>query len=128
MVKGSLNDKVSKQILYSKAFTDGEEVILLRHATPPFLWKLQQILRVGNEKKLSDAWKSLDHFIYKFMAQKQKEYDSVSHEAERFVFFTAIMRELKDYSGTSLDSTKFLRDTLVNPTAARYDSVTSALS
>ncbi|KAJ0763932.1 putative cytochrome P450 superfamily [Helianthus annuus] len=115
-------------IPYSKAFIDGEEAILLRHVTPPFLWKLQHIHRVGNEKKLSDAWKSLDHFIYKFMAQKQKEYDRVSHEAERFIFFTAIMRELKDYSGTSLDLTKFLRDTLVNLAAAGKDSVTSALS
>ncbi|KAI3730292.1 hypothetical protein L1987_61461 [Smallanthus sonchifolius] len=112
-------------IAYSKAFTDGEEAILLRHVTPPSLWKLQQILRVGKEKKLSDAWRNLDQFIYKCVAQKLKEYEIMSQDAEKFIFFTAIMRELND---TCLDPTKFLRDTFVNLMAAGKDTISSALS
>ncbi|KAJ0763944.1 putative cytochrome P450 [Helianthus annuus] len=112
---------------YSKAFTDTEEAILLRHVTPPFLWKLQQILRVGKEKKLSDAWKSLDQFIYKCLAQKEMDYNNMNHEAEKFTFFDAIMRELKDHIDTSMDCTKFLRDTFLNLTAAGKDTISSAL-
>ncbi|KAM0042385.1 putative cytochrome P450 [Helianthus debilis subsp. tardiflorus] len=113
-------------IPYSKAFTDGEEAILLRHVTPPFLWKLQQMLRVGKEKKLSDAWKNLDQFIYRCLAQKQKEYHNMNHQAENFIFFTAIMRELRDHS--DVDPTKFLRDTFVNLMAAGKDTISSSLS
>nr|GEW48323.1 alkane hydroxylase MAH1-like [Tanacetum cinerariifolium] len=35
-----------------KALRDAEEALLLRHITPPSLWKLQQLLRVGKENKL----------------------------------------------------------------------------
>ncbi|XP_076916466.1 noroxomaritidine synthase 3-like [Bidens hawaiensis] len=115
-------------IPYSKAFTDGEEAILFRLATPRFLWKVQHILRVGKAKKLSDAWKNLDQFIYKCLAGKQREYNNMNHDAERFVFFTMIMKELTDQSGISLDPTKFLRDTLVNLMAAGKDTIISALS
>ncbi|GJS78744.1 cytochrome P450, partial [Tanacetum coccineum] len=48
-----------------KAFSDAEEAILYRHVTPPSLWKLQQLFRVGNEKKMNDAWRTIDQFIYK---------------------------------------------------------------
>ncbi|MFS7959855.1 putative cytochrome P450 [Helianthus anomalus] len=113
-------------IPYSKAFTDGEEAILLRHVTPPFFWILQQTLRVGKENKLSVAWKNLDQFIYRCLAQKQKEYNNMNHEAEKFIFFTAIMRELRDHSG--VDPTKFLRDTFVNLMAAGKDTISSSLS
>ncbi|MFS7959929.1 putative cytochrome P450 [Helianthus anomalus] len=112
---------------YSKAFTDSEEAILLRHVTPPFLWKLQQILSVGKEKKLSDAWKSFDQLIYKCLAQKEMDYNNMNHEAEKFTFFDAIMRELKDHIDTSMDCTKFLRDTFLNLTAAGKDTISSAL-
>ncbi|KAJ0721558.1 putative cytochrome P450 [Helianthus annuus] len=112
---------------YSKAFTDSEEAVLLRHVTPPFFWKLQQILRVGKEKKLSDAWKSLDQFIYKCLAHKEMDYNNMNHEAEKFTFFDAIMRELKDHIDTSMDCTKFLRDTFFNLTAAGKDTISSAL-
>ncbi|KAI7747866.1 hypothetical protein M8C21_027438, partial [Ambrosia artemisiifolia] len=66
-----------------KGFTDGEEAILLRHVTPPWLWKLQQILRVGKEKKLSDAWKNVDQFIYKCLDEKQMEYNNMKHDAQK---------------------------------------------
>ncbi|KAM0042437.1 putative cytochrome P450 [Helianthus debilis subsp. tardiflorus] len=119
---------------YSKAFTHSEEAILLRHVTPPFLWKLQQILgvgkwsrRVGQCKKLSDARKSIDQFIYKCLAQKEMGYNNMNHEAGKFTFFDAIMRELKDHIDTSMDCTKFLRDTFLSLTAAGKDTISSAL-
>ncbi|KAM0042441.1 putative cytochrome P450 [Helianthus debilis subsp. tardiflorus] len=113
---------------YSKAFIYSEETMLLRHITPPFLWKLQQILRVGKENKMSEAWKHLDQFLDKCLAQKQTDYDNMNHNSEKFSFITAIMREFTNQSDTSLDLTKFLRDTIINLMAAGKDTLSSALS
>ncbi|KAJ0900646.1 putative cytochrome P450 [Helianthus annuus] len=111
-----------------KAFADAEQALLLRHLTPPYLWKLKQILKVGTEKKLSDAWKNVYEYIYKRLAQIKEERNNMNHKAEKFLFFTAIMSELTNQSGTSMDPTKFLRDTIQNLMAAGKDTVGSALS
>ncbi|KAI3816283.1 hypothetical protein L1987_15976 [Smallanthus sonchifolius] len=51
-------------IPYLKAFSHAEKAILYRHVTPSSFWKLQKLLGVGNEKMMSDAWKTIDQFIY----------------------------------------------------------------
>ncbi|GJR75691.1 alkane hydroxylase MAH1-like protein [Tanacetum coccineum] len=84
-----------------KALSDMEEVIFRRQATPPSFWKLQKLLRIGNEKKMSDAWKTIDQFIYK---------------------------EFKDQSGTSGDPNKFLRDVLLNLMLLGRDTTSVTLS
>ncbi|KAL8218398.1 hypothetical protein R6Q57_021771 [Mikania cordata] len=88
-----------------KALSEIEEAILFRYITPPIFWKIQQVLRMGKEKRLSDAWKSVDEFIYKNLAQKEKR-----------------------IHGTSGDPNKFLRDTLLNLLVAGRDTSSSALS
>ncbi|KAI3517006.1 hypothetical protein L1887_16212 [Cichorium endivia] len=113
-----------------KAFTDGEEALMLRHVTPQSLWKLQQLLRVGKESKLSSAGYTLNKFVCKCIAQNQNEYDNMNGEQRegKFKIFTALMRELKDQSDTSLNPRKFIRDALVTMMAAGKDSTASALS
>ncbi|KAF5777713.1 putative cytochrome P450 superfamily [Helianthus annuus] len=82
------------------------------------VWKLQRLLRMGNEKKLSGAWKIIDEFIYKALAEKRKEYGDIKYEGEEegesFNFLRSLMRELKDQSGRSGDPNKFLRDISFN--------------
>ncbi|KAI7747867.1 hypothetical protein M8C21_027439, partial [Ambrosia artemisiifolia] len=110
-----------------KALTDAEEAVSFRHVTLPSLWNLQRILRMGKEKKLSDAWETIDQFVYKYLYQKQEEYNNMNHGAEKFLFYTAIMKELTDQSDNSLDTKKILRDTTVNLMFAGKGTVSSAL-
>ncbi|KAI3696033.1 hypothetical protein L1987_79042 [Smallanthus sonchifolius] len=123
-----------------KAFSHAEEGIFGRHIMPEKVWKLQRLLRMGNEKKLSNAWRIIDEFIYKVLAEKRKAFGNKNYEAEAeaeleaeakgedFNFLRALMRELKDQSGTSGDPNKFLRDISFNLMLAGRDSTGSTLS
>ncbi|MFS7994019.1 putative cytochrome P450 [Helianthus anomalus] len=114
-----------------KALLDVEEALLFRHLTPPCLWKMQKFLGIGKEKKSSEARIILDQFIYKCIAQKQKEYNNMNHEHqdEKFILITALMREMEEQSGNAGgDRTKFLRDILLDLILAGKDTISSALS
>ncbi|PWA79801.1 cytochrome P450 [Artemisia annua] len=105
-----------------------KEAMLLRHITPPSLWKLQQLLRVGKENKLSNARKTLDRFIYKSIDQKQNDYNNTEHQEKKFIFITTFMTLIKNHNGTSLNPTKFQRDNIWSLMAAGKDTTSSALS
>ncbi|XP_071742576.1 alkane hydroxylase MAH1-like [Rutidosis leptorrhynchoides] len=113
-----------------KAFADAEEAILYRHYMPRSLWKLQQILKIGSEKKLSDARVTLDRFIYECLSRKSKELNNMNdaHKDENFLVLTAMAKEFKDQGVVVGDQMKFLRDTLVNLMVAGKDSTSSTLS
>ncbi|KAJ9553960.1 LOW QUALITY PROTEIN: hypothetical protein OSB04_018005 [Centaurea solstitialis] len=114
-----------------KALSYVTEAIMLRHVIPSSLWKLLQLLRVGKEKKLDDAWKTLDQFIYKCLAQNQNEYNDINstqHQEGKFTLFTALMREVEDQIDASWDRTKFLRDTSFNLLFAGMDTTSIALA
>lgn len=117
-------------IPFEKAFSDIEEAIFHRYLMPSSLWKLQQLLRVGKEKKLKDAWRTVDQFIYNFLAQKQREFTNMNYDLHEkdFKLSMALMRELKDHCGTSEDPNKFLRDVFFNLMIAGRDSTGIILS
>ncbi|KAJ9550366.1 hypothetical protein OSB04_014411 [Centaurea solstitialis] len=114
-----------------KALTDAKEAILLRHVMPQCVWKLLRLLRVGKERKLSDAWKTLDAYIYKCLAQNQNDDNDIhynGHQEGKFTFFTTLMREFEDQVDTSWDRPRFLRDTLLSLMSAGKDTASIALS
>ncbi|XP_071733063.1 alkane hydroxylase MAH1-like [Rutidosis leptorrhynchoides] len=113
-----------------KALSDLEEAILFRYILPSSFWKFQQLLGIGNEKKLSDAVKTVDEFIYKYLAKKQDEITKFSNnlQEEKFKLSASLMKEYKDHGGTSGDPIKFLRDTLLNLIVAGRDTTSSSLS
>ncbi|KDO37689.1 hypothetical protein CISIN_1g047842mg [Citrus sinensis] len=45
------------QTVYANAFNTMEQALLYRHIVPKICWKLQKWLQIGEEKKLSRAWK-----------------------------------------------------------------------
>ncbi|PWA60095.1 cytochrome P450 [Artemisia annua] len=112
-----------------KALLDVEEVIVYRHFTPVNIWKLKRFLRWGDEKKLINAWKSIDDFIYKCLARNH-EYNNMKgeHREKQFVFLTTFMREIREERCDFADPTKLLRDTLLSLMIAGKDNISSALS
>ncbi|KAK9059878.1 hypothetical protein SSX86_020582 [Deinandra increscens subsp. villosa] len=113
-----------------KALSHAEEALLFRHIIPARLWKCQRLLGIGSEKKLSDSWKIIDQFIYKHIAEKQKNSSNMNdeHVEENFVFLTSLIREVKDQSVTSREHNKFLRDILLNLIVAGRDTTSSTLT
>ncbi|MFS7959901.1 putative cytochrome P450 [Helianthus anomalus] len=113
-----------------KALSEIEEAILHRYILPPRFWKIQNVLGMGHEKKLSNAWETVDEFIYKCLAEKRKEFSKLNSgtEEEEFRLSTAFLRSYKGQSGSSGDQNKFLRDTLLNLLVAGRDTNSSTLS
>ncbi|KAJ4715538.1 Cytochrome P450 [Melia azedarach] len=50
------------EMKFPDAIDDACEAILFRHLFPESLWKLQNWLGFGKEKKLADGWKTIDKF------------------------------------------------------------------
>ncbi|KAK9130052.1 hypothetical protein Sjap_010539 [Stephania japonica] len=112
----------------AEAFDDILQAIFYRHVTPRFLWKLQRLIGTGTEKKLSNARKTLDHFIGQCVAEKREQLrrrEKVKEENEGIDLLTSYLSE-EDTKGMKSD--KFLRDTVVNYMVAGRDTVSSALT
>ncbi|KAJ7974652.1 Cytochrome P450 family protein [Quillaja saponaria] len=67
----SLSDRFP-QVSVQKAFDEMEEALLYRHVVPESCWKLQRWLQIGQEKKLTEAMKTLDRFLYQCISSKRE--------------------------------------------------------
>ncbi|XAR62306.1 hypothetical protein NMG60_11017023 [Bertholletia excelsa] len=115
---------------FSKAMDHAEEAIFLRHIFPESIWKLQRLLGIGQEKKLSKACATLDHIIGKYISMKRDELsrgiNSEEHE-EGVDLLTSYLKEDELMGGLKCDD-KFLRDTVLNFMIAGRDTTSSALT
>ncbi|KAL2335746.1 hypothetical protein Fmac_016959 [Flemingia macrophylla] len=113
-------------VAIEKAFNQAEEGIFYRHVVPRCVWKLQKLLQIGQEKKMTKACKTLDQFIHTCIASKredQRKYkENEKAEADDHVdLLTSLMRE-------EAHEDKFLRDAVFNLFVAGRDTITSALT
>ncbi|KAK7381433.1 hypothetical protein VNO78_34118 [Psophocarpus tetragonolobus] len=113
------------EVAIEKAFNEAEESIFYRHVVPRCVWKLQKWLQIGQEKKMTEACKTLDQFIYACIASKREEQckykENETGEAHADLL-TAVMREGKGHEDG------FLRDAVFNLFVAGRDTITSALT
>ncbi|CAJ1946607.1 unnamed protein product [Sphenostylis stenocarpa] len=113
-----------------KAFNEAEESIFYRHVVPGCVWKLQKRLQIGQEKKMTEACKTLDEFIYECIASKREDIskykENETGEAFHVDLLTNLMREGKG-KGQAHDDI-FLRDAVFNLFVAGRDTITSALT
>ncbi|KAK9050029.1 hypothetical protein SSX86_031002 [Deinandra increscens subsp. villosa] len=121
-----------------KAFTDAEEALLWRHVLPERVWRLEKSLGFGKEKKLSEASKAFDEFIYKafdefekvkrsFSSTSNGGSDSLRNENHKFWLLTLLTRGF-DQQITAENSRKFLKDAVLNLMLAGRDTTSTALS
>ncbi|MED6182669.1 hypothetical protein PIB30_030870 [Stylosanthes scabra] len=122
-----------------KAFNEAEESIFYRHVVPKSVWKLLEWLQIGEERKMSEACKVFDQFIYSCIASKREELSKYnnksqideSHPQVDLLSTLMMMREeesKKSQSQTLVHDDKFLRDTAFNLFVAGRDTITSALT
>ncbi|KAF8411570.1 hypothetical protein HHK36_004125 [Tetracentron sinense] len=112
---------------FSKAFDDIEEALFFRHIVPESYWKLLRWLGIGEERKLSRAWETLDYFIAKLITMKREEMSKrkkmkEDHEEEERVDLLASYMVDDNYNE------KFLRDNVLNFIFAGRDTTSAALT
>ncbi|KAJ9670878.1 hypothetical protein PVL29_027051 [Vitis rotundifolia] len=117
------------RVLFAKAMDDVEEAIFFRHVVPESLWKLQRWLGIGEEKKLSKGWETIDNVIAEYISMKNEELSKgitkLQEDEEGADLLTSYMNE---DSTMELKSNKFLRDTIVNFLLAGRDTTSAALT
>ncbi|XLR65884.1 hypothetical protein S83_016556 [Arachis hypogaea] len=126
------------EVACEKAFNEAEESLFYRHAVPKSVWKLLERLQIGQERKMSEACKVFDQFIYSCIASKREEiskYNKSSQIDEAQVDLLSalmMMREQEQEKGQSqtllVNDDKFLRDSTFNIFVAGRDTITSALT
>jgi len=118
------------EVEIEKAFNETEESIFHRHVVPRCVWKLQKWLQIGQEKKMREACKTLDEFIYACIASKRenlsKYEENDTEETFHVDLLTTLMREGKGKGQAHEDV--FLRDAAFNLFVAGRDTITSALT
>ncbi|XP_027076655.1 alkane hydroxylase MAH1-like [Coffea arabica] len=118
---------------FARALDRAEEAIVARHIQPESTWKLQRLLNIGEEKKYSEAWKTLDRVIGEYISKKREELSSKSSSKSRtddqdgIDLLTSYITEAKTMELPSHDDT-FLRDTILNLMIAGRDTTSSALT
>ncbi|KAG8386621.1 hypothetical protein BUALT_Bualt03G0167500 [Buddleja alternifolia] len=106
-----------------KAFNEAMGPLLHRHIVPEWIWKLQKKLKIGDEKKLIDAWKAFDEFIYPQVSLKKGEVDD---DLTLLTAFRKVFEEKKvTFSGGLRD---ILRDTSLNLMVAGRDTTSTCLT
>ncbi|XVF29819.1 hypothetical protein REPUB_Repub16aG0004000 [Reevesia pubescens] len=114
--------------LFSDAISNAFEAIFARHLLPESVWRLQKWLGIGKEKKLKDAWITLDRLFSEYISLKRKELST--RETEEEVDFNALelhMIEHKLVEPLSI-SYKVIRDNVLGLMFATHDTMSTVLT
>ncbi|XVF39057.1 hypothetical protein PTKIN_Ptkin01aG0005200 [Pterospermum kingtungense] len=115
---------ITHEILFSKAIGDACEAIASRYLLPESLWKLQKRLGIGKERRLSEAWMTLDHLMSEYISVKRKE---LRKEEMNFSFLELILIKDEVLGLLSVASDKVIRDNLLSFMFAAHDAPSTAL-
>lgn len=116
---------------YEKALVVMEDVAFRRHIIPRCLWKLQQRLQVGLEKKFKEAKDSFEKFLQENIASKREEQISTrkvdDNDTSTHSDLIRVLIEEAAEKGQPIDD-KYLRDTAFTLVAGGSGTVSAALS
>ncbi|KAK8580164.1 hypothetical protein V6N13_143288 [Hibiscus sabdariffa] len=120
----------SHESRFSGAISDAFEAIFARHIHPESVWRLQKWLGVGKEKKLKDAWITLDHLFSQYISLKQKELSNREPMEDVEVDFNAL--ELQMIGNKAVEpmsiSREVIRDNVLGIMFATHDTTSTALT
>ncbi|KAH6760327.1 hypothetical protein C2S52_009217 [Perilla frutescens var. hirtella] len=108
-----------------KAFNDAIEALLHRHILPESVWKLQKWADIGKEKKLREAWKDFDEFIYPCLEKTEEE----ENDDDDFSLLSSFRKAYKERNDASVGGCReFLRDTALSLMLAGRDTTSACLT
>lgn len=114
-------------IPFARAFDAAQELSARRVATkPPFVWKLQRALQVGDERKMTEHIKTINDFVVDLCEKRLKS----PTRDERNDLLTKMIAVVEAESGGEplTKTTAYLRDMTVNFMIAGRDTTACALS
>ncbi|AEE86013.1 putative cytochrome P450 [Arabidopsis thaliana] len=116
---------------FAKALDDVGEGILYRHFKPRFLWKLQNWIGFGQEKKLTEANATFDRVCAKYISAKREEIkrsQGTSNGGSQDLLTSFIKLDTTKYKLLNPSDDKFLRDNILAFILAGRDTTATALS
>ncbi|XP_027923040.1 alkane hydroxylase MAH1-like [Vigna unguiculata] len=114
-------------VAVEKAFRMSDKSIFYRHTVPNSVWKLQKWLQIGQEKKMTEASKTIDEFIYSFITSKRKELRKCTKEEMKEVPLDLLSLWMTEEGGCEHND-KFIRDFAFNFIVAGRGSMASTLT
>ncbi|KAK1264524.1 Cytochrome P450 86B1 [Acorus gramineus] len=108
------------EVSFVIAIEVAEEVVLLRHATPMWWWKLMRWLNVGPEKTLARARETIDAYVMQTIREKREAICEASSSS-------SLPDMLSVYLQNGHDD-KFLRDMVLNFMIAGRDTTAAGLA
>ncbi|KAL6543002.1 hypothetical protein OROHE_010522 [Orobanche hederae] len=108
-----------------KAFSHALQPLLHRYAFPETLWKLQKWLKLGDEKKLIQAWHAFDEFLFPIISTKEKLKDEEAISTFREAYEEEINNGNIKFAG---GLRQFLRDSLLGLLFAGRDTTSTCLT
>lgn len=79
------------EVAIERAFNESEESIFYRHTVPSSVWKFQKWLQIGQEKKMTEACKTLNQFIHACIASPLFRYKQKWHSQIRNIAMQAYL-------------------------------------
>ncbi|KAJ4890833.1 hypothetical protein Rs2_30581 [Raphanus sativus] len=122
---------------YAKAMDDAEEVVVVRHVKPIFLWKLQNWLGLGEEKKMTQANAAFDRSCAKYISAKREEIMSQkihqhsiigenAHDEDLLKFYMNL--DTSKYELLNPKDDSFLKDIIKSFMLAGRDAIATTLT
>lgn len=115
-----------KPIAFASAFDRAQELSARRIASkPPFLWKLQRALSVGEEKELRTQLEVIDKFVRDLISERQASPELATKEdlLSRLMLACEADKEIEESKRAA-----YLRDMTVNFIIAGRDTTACAMS
>ncbi|EOA15326.1 hypothetical protein CARUB_v100285721mg, partial [Capsella rubella] len=116
----------------AKAFDDIVEGVFYRHVKPRLLWKLQKLIGVGIEKKMTEAGAVFDRVCAKYVSARKediKRSQGINSSGESEDLLTShIKLDTTKYQLLDPINDKFLRDNVLALLLAGRDTTASALT
>jgi fatty acid omega-hydroxylase len=110
---------------FARAFERATELSLSRFVTPPFIWKAKRLLRVGGERLLTEAARSVREFADRTVSERRTELRKIGSLHGRSDLLSRLMSSSS--SGATDHSDEFLRDFCISFILAGRDTSSVAL-
>nr|GLL19550.1 alkane hydroxylase MAH1-like [Ipomoea trifida] len=106
---------------FREAIRDGVNAILYRHILPERCWKQQKYYWIDREKKLTQADRTFDNFIYPILEERTEQLNKTQQPHDSGM----LTSHIETHRGKPM---KFLRDTFLTLIIAGGDTTASALT
>ncbi|KFK43173.1 hypothetical protein AALP_AA1G089200 [Arabis alpina] len=115
-----------KENEYAKAIEDVEEVMMYRHVKPMILWKLQNWMGLGVEKKMIKANVAFDRLCAEYISTKRKEIQHSNIGEDMLSFYMKL--DTSKYKLMNSNDDKFLKDIIKSFMIAGSDAIATTLT